>query len=91
MQLLDALSVKNSKLLKNSLFFFFTDISTPVTNNGYVKPLLVTHVPGWNGPGTNCQGMNSYPNTPQNHIFYENSLGNFSTNEMSVYSEPENK
>ncbi|KAL5244355.1 hypothetical protein ACI65C_011765 [Semiaphis heraclei] len=66
------------------------NISTPVTNNGYVKPLLVTHVPGWNGPGTNCQGMNSYPNTPQNHIFYENSLGNFSTNEMSVYSEPEN-
>ncbi|XP_034939786.1 signal transducer and activator of transcription 5B [Chelonus insularis] len=22
----------------------------PTTNNGYVKPLLVTHVPGWGGP-----------------------------------------
>ncbi|XP_046749375.1 signal transducer and activator of transcription 5B isoform X1 [Diprion similis] len=25
--------------------------SQPTSNNGYVKPLLVTHVPGWGGPG----------------------------------------
>ncbi|XP_049786720.1 signal transducer and activator of transcription 5B isoform X3 [Schistocerca cancellata] len=29
--------------------------------NGYVKPLLVTHVPGWGGPGS----VGSYPATPQ--------------------------
>ncbi|XP_022177846.1 signal transducer and activator of transcription 5A-like isoform X2 [Myzus persicae] len=66
------------------------NISKSVTNNGYVKPLLVTHVPGWSGSGTNGQGMNSYPNTPQNHMFHENSLGNYSTKEASVYSEPDN-
>eukprot|EP00102_Acyrthosiphon_pisum_P023888 XP_016661098.1 PREDICTED: signal transducer and activator of transcription 5B-like [Acyrthosiphon pisum] len=66
------------------------NISTPVTNNGYVKPLLVTHVPGWSGSGANGQGMNSYPNTPLDHMFYENSLGNYSTKETSEYSEPEN-
>ncbi|XP_060870329.1 signal transducer and activator of transcription 5B-like [Metopolophium dirhodum] len=66
------------------------NISTPVSNNGYVKPLLVTHVPGWSGPGANGQGMNSYPNTPQDNMFYENSLGNYSTKETSEYSEPEN-
>ncbi|GLG97418.1 Signal transducer and transcription activator [Gryllus bimaculatus] len=32
----------------------------PTSVNGYVKPLLVTHVPGWSGPGSM-----SYPNTPQ--------------------------
>ncbi|KAF7994788.1 hypothetical protein HCN44_004260 [Aphidius gifuensis] len=26
--------------------------SQPTSNNGYVKPLLVTHVPGWGGPGS---------------------------------------
>ncbi|XP_071530717.1 signal transducer and activator of transcription 5B isoform X2 [Panulirus ornatus] len=31
------------------------------TNNGYVKPHLITHVPGWSGAGS----MDSYPNTPQ--------------------------
>lgn len=72
-------------------FFSFADISTSVTNNGYVKPLLVTHVPGWSGPGANGQGINSCPNTPQDHMFYENSLGNYSTKETSEYSEPENK
>lgn len=38
----------------------------PTSNNGYVKPLLVTHVPGWSGPG----GTGSYPNTPQ-HPFLQ--------------------
>ncbi|XP_042239930.1 signal transducer and activator of transcription 5B-like isoform X2 [Homarus americanus] len=33
----------------------------PTTNNGYVKPHLITHVPGWSGAGS----MDSYPNTPQ--------------------------
>ncbi|KAF2881123.1 hypothetical protein ILUMI_25034 [Ignelater luminosus] len=37
----------------------------PTSNNGYVKPLLVTHVPGWSAPGTM-----SYPNTPQ-HPFLQ--------------------
>ncbi|CAH1715679.1 signal transducer and activator of transcription 5B-like [Aphis gossypii] len=64
--------------------------STPVTNNGYVKPLLVTHVPGWSGSSTNGQGMNSYPNTPQDHMSHENSLGNYSVKDASVYSEPDN-
>ncbi|XP_026810349.1 signal transducer and activator of transcription 5B-like isoform X3 [Rhopalosiphum maidis] len=64
--------------------------STPVTNNGYVKPLLVTHVPGWSGPSTNGQGMNSYPNTPQSQMFHENSVGNYSGTDASVYSEPDN-
>lgn len=27
----------------------------PTSNNGYVKPLLVTHVPGWGGPGVGGQ------------------------------------
>jgi len=67
------------------------NISTPVTSNGYLKPLLVTHVPGWGGPGTNGQGMNSYPNTPQNHMFHVNSPGNCSIRETSsVHSEPVN-
>ncbi|XP_066996363.1 signal transducer and activator of transcription 5B isoform X2 [Anabrus simplex] len=35
--------------------------SQPTSINGYVKPFLVTHVPGWGGPGS----MASYPNTPQ--------------------------
>lgn len=35
---------------------FLTD-NQPATNNGYVKPVLVTHVPGLSGT--------SYPNTPQ--------------------------
>ncbi|GLV38891.1 Signal-transducer and activator of transcription protein at 92E [Carabus blaptoides fortunei] len=37
----------------------FTE-NQPTANNGYVKPFLVTHVPGWGVPGTG-----SYPNTPQ--------------------------
>ena len=74
------------------IFFHNLDISTPVTSNGYLKPLLVTHVPGWGGPGTNGQGMNSYPNTPQNHMFHVNSPGNCSIRETSsVHSEPVNK
>lgn len=35
------------------------------TTNGYVKPVLVTHVPGLGNPGTG-----SYPNTPQ-HPFLQ--------------------
>lgn len=37
-------------------FLFFVDNQT-TSSNGYVKPLLVTHVPGWTSV--------SYPNTPQ--------------------------
>ncbi|XP_034234971.1 signal transducer and activator of transcription 5B-like isoform X3 [Thrips palmi] len=37
----------------------------PTSNNGYVKPFLVTHVPGWGGPGPSSTP--SYPNTP--HMF----------------------
>ncbi|XP_063231375.1 signal transducer and activator of transcription 5B isoform X2 [Bacillus rossius redtenbacheri] len=40
----------------------FTE-NQPTSNNGYVKPLLVTHVPGWGGTNT---GIVSYPGTPQN-------------------------
>ncbi|KAG8033982.1 hypothetical protein G9C98_008463 [Cotesia typhae] len=57
----------------------FTE-SQPTSNNGYVKPLLVTHVPGWGGPGGggstpshssvigvgSNQGHGSYPATPSN-------------------------
>ncbi|XP_015116346.1 signal transducer and activator of transcription 5B [Diachasma alloeum] len=32
----------------------FTE-NQPTSNNGYVKPLLVTHVPGWGGPGVGGQ------------------------------------
>lgn len=72
-------------------FLYKLDISTPVTSNGYLKPLLITHVPGWGGPA-NGQGMNSYPNTPQNHMFHVNSPGNCSIRETSsVHSEPVNK
>lgn len=41
-------------------FYLFIENQTPSVN-GYVKPLLVTHVPGWGGPGT----IGSYPATPQ--------------------------
>ncbi|KAJ8681673.1 hypothetical protein QAD02_017465 [Eretmocerus hayati] len=79
----------------NHLLYLYPDISkdqafskyyTPFhesapMNNGYVKPLLVTHVPGWSGPGamggqtpshSSVVGMNqsgpggSYPSTPNN-------------------------
>ncbi|XP_046639018.1 signal transducer and activator of transcription 5B-like isoform X2 [Daphnia pulicaria] len=40
----------------------FTDSQTPT--NGYVKPLLVTHVPGWSSGGGNMES-GSYPPTPQ--------------------------
>lgn len=65
------------KLQNNTLFFTYLDCklycvcfllftdSQPTTNNGYVRPLLVTHVPGWSGPGSV-----SYPNTPQ-HPFLQ--------------------
>ncbi|KZC10554.1 Signal transducer and activator of transcription 5B [Dufourea novaeangliae] len=39
----------------------FSKYYTPFTENqststnGYVKPVLVTHVPGWGGPGIGCQ------------------------------------
>ena len=39
----------------------------PTTNNGYVKPLLVTHVPGWCGPAGSVGG-GSCPATPQ-HMY----------------------
>lgn len=32
------------------VYYVFTE-NQPTSNNGYVKPLLVTHVPGWGGPG----------------------------------------
>ncbi|XP_022249691.1 signal transducer and activator of transcription 5B-like isoform X2 [Limulus polyphemus] len=34
----------------------------PPSSNGYVKPVLVTHIPGWTGMSS---GMDSYPGTPQ--------------------------
>jgi signal transducer and activator of transcription 5B len=40
----------------------FTESQTPT--NGYVKPLLVTHVPGWSSGGGNLES-GSYPPTPQ--------------------------
>lgn len=36
----------------------------PTSNNGYVKPLLVTHIPGIAGQMGSSAGL-SYPNTPQ--------------------------
>ena len=39
------------------LWVCFLADNQPSTNNGYVKPVLVTHVPGLSGA--------SYPNTPQ--------------------------
>lgn len=48
----------------NKYYTPFQD-NQPTANNGYVKPLLVTHVPGWSGPG-----VVSYPNTPQ-HPFLQ--------------------
>ncbi|PNF23502.1 Signal transducer and activator of transcription 5B [Cryptotermes secundus] len=44
----------------------FTE-NQPTTSNGYVKPLLVTHVPGWGGPAASLGG-GSYPPTPQ-HMY----------------------
>ncbi|XP_054272701.1 signal transducer and activator of transcription 5B isoform X2 [Macrosteles quadrilineatus] len=41
----------------------FTD-NQPTSNNGYVKPLLVTHIPGIAGQMGSSAGL-SYPNTPQ--------------------------
>ncbi|XP_017772136.1 PREDICTED: signal transducer and activator of transcription 5B isoform X2 [Nicrophorus vespilloides] len=43
----------------NKYYTPFQD-NQPTSNNGYVKPLLVTHIPGWSGPNAV-----SYPNTPQ--------------------------
>lgn len=45
---------------------FFAE-NQPTTSNGYVKPLLVTHVPGWGGPAASLGG-GSYPPTPQ-HMY----------------------
>lgn len=39
----------------------FTE-NQPTANNGYVKPLLVTHIPGMGGPASS---VGSYPSTPQ--------------------------
>lgn len=54
-----------------------------------MKPLLVTHVPGWGGlnqtnTGTTAMsnGLHSYPTTPHS-MFHPNSPG-----ETSVMSEP---
>ncbi|XP_025832752.1 signal transducer and activator of transcription 5B isoform X2 [Agrilus planipennis] len=48
----------------NKYYTPFQD-SQPTTSNGYVRPLLVTQIPGWNGPASV-----SYPNTPQ-HSFLQ--------------------
>lgn len=37
----------------------------PTSNNGYVRPLLVTHIPGMGGQLNTNSINNSYPNTPQ--------------------------
>lgn len=37
----------------------------PTSNNGYVRPLLVTHIPGMGGQLNTNNINNSYPNTPQ--------------------------
>lgn len=82
----------NIMILGYYVFFFHYSDGTPVLTNGYLKPLLVTHVPGWGGPGTNGQGMNSYPNTPLNNMYHVNSPGNSSIRETSsVHSEPVTK
>lgn len=41
----------------------FTETQAP--SNGYVKPLLVTHVPGWSSGGGGNLETGSYPPTPQ--------------------------
>ncbi|XP_054161736.1 signal transducer and activator of transcription 5B-like [Oppia nitens] len=38
--------------------------SQPSSSNGYVKPVLVTFIPGWSGNGP----YDSYPNTPQSAL-----------------------
>jgi len=53
-------------LLKDQCFSkYYTPInsSSNTSSNGYVRPLLVTHVPGFPGPGSSMDA--SYPNTPQ--------------------------
>ncbi|XP_045119037.1 signal transducer and activator of transcription 5B-like isoform X2 [Portunus trituberculatus] len=51
---------------------YYTPIGEHPTNNGYVKPHLITHVPGWPGRGS----TESYPNTPQPmYPMHDSSLG----------------
>uniref|UniRef100_A0A0P4VTF2 Signal transducer and activator of transcription n=2 Tax=Scylla olivacea TaxID=85551 RepID=A0A0P4VTF2_SCYOL len=51
---------------------YYTPIGEHPTNNGYVKPHLITHVPGWPGRGS----TESYPNTPQPmYPMHDTSLG----------------
>lgn len=54
--------------------------------NGYVKPLLVTHLPGWSAPGADRQEINTYPTTLQNNTFHVNSSENsYISKAPSVY------
>lgn len=60
----------------------------PSIKNGYVKPLLITHLPGWSAPETSRQEISNYPNTLQNNMFNVNSSENsFITENPSVYRE----
>ncbi|KAK3888457.1 hypothetical protein Pcinc_007483 [Petrolisthes cinctipes] len=40
---------------------YYTPMGGEPPSNGYVKPHLITHVPGWSG----ASSLESYPNTPQ--------------------------
>lgn len=62
--------------------------SQPVQNNGYVKPILVIHVPGWGSPNNNGLGpggINSYPSTPQT-MFHPHSPPDHTRDTASVVS-----
>ncbi|XP_018913039.1 signal transducer and activator of transcription 5B isoform X2 [Bemisia tabaci] len=54
--------------------------------NGYVKPFLVTHVPGWGGPSGPSIGTGSYPPTPQNMFHPQSPMDNSSIITESVAS-----
>jgi len=70
----------------------FTENQAP--SNGYVKPLLVTHVPGWSSGGGGNLETGSYPPTPQG--FYNpqspdpNSMGRDTPSVHSATSETPN-
>ncbi|KAI5740647.1 hypothetical protein M8J76_005819 [Diaphorina citri] len=62
--------------------------SQPMGTNGYVKPILVIHVPGWGSPNNNGMGgMNSYPSTPQN-MFHPHSPPDHTRDTASVSVTP---
>jgi len=44
----------------------------PATSNGYVRPLLRTHVPGWMNSNST---MDSYPNTPSYYQQHQDIMG----------------